>query len=384
MDDRGGRLPLPFQRLRRRSPTPGASVRIEQRRYGRGEEVLAIPDLTELQIKSYEDFLQADLPGTERGGLRARGDPPRDLPDRVLRQDDVRSSTSGYELGQPALHDRRVPRAAAHLRHAVQGPRAPREGRARRGGGLPRRDPDHDRRRRVHRQRRRARDRQPAPPLARRRLLASRSHAGEKKLHSCWIIPERGSWIELNVTKKDVLAVRSTSRQVPGDDVPARDRREVRVRRGDHPRSSTRPRRSSCNVEAAPSRSIDGQARRSATSSIPTTGEVLVTLAASSSSDEAASRSSRGPTSRRSRSSTAPRRTSLILNTLREDSDEDATRRRCSRSTQRLRPGNPPQIEKAKDALRREVLRPVALPPRPRRPLPPQPQVRPEGRARTR
>jgi DNA-directed RNA polymerase subunit beta len=30
----------------------------------------------------------------------------------------------------------------------------------------------------------------------------------EKKLHSCWIIPERGSWIELNVTKKDVLTVR--------------------------------------------------------------------------------------------------------------------------------------------------------------------------------
>ena len=30
----------------------------------------------------------------------------------------------------------------------------------------------------------------------------------DRKLHSCWIIPERGSWIELNVTKKDVLTVR--------------------------------------------------------------------------------------------------------------------------------------------------------------------------------
>ena len=30
----------------------------------------------------------------------------------------------------------------------------------------------------------------------------------DKKLHSCWIIPERGSWIELNVTKKDILTVR--------------------------------------------------------------------------------------------------------------------------------------------------------------------------------
>ena len=30
----------------------------------------------------------------------------------------------------------------------------------------------------------------------------------DRKLHSCWIIPERGSWIELNVTKKDILTVR--------------------------------------------------------------------------------------------------------------------------------------------------------------------------------
>ncbi|MCA8980820.1 MAG: DNA-directed RNA polymerase subunit beta [Planctomycetes bacterium] len=34
------------------------------------------------------------------------------------------------------------------------------------------------------------------------------SAADTRKLHSCWIIPERGSWVELNVTKKDALAVR--------------------------------------------------------------------------------------------------------------------------------------------------------------------------------
>jgi DNA-directed RNA polymerase subunit beta len=32
--------------------------------------------------------------------------------------------------------------------------------------------------------------------------------AGEKRLHSCWIIPERGSWIELTVNKKELLTVR--------------------------------------------------------------------------------------------------------------------------------------------------------------------------------
>ncbi len=34
------------------------------------------------------------------------------------------------------------------------------------------------------------------------------SSSADKKLHNCWIIPERGSWVELNVTKKDVLTVR--------------------------------------------------------------------------------------------------------------------------------------------------------------------------------
>jgi DNA-directed RNA polymerase subunit beta len=30
----------------------------------------------------------------------------------------------------------------------------------------------------------------------------------DRKLHNCWIIPERGSWIELNVTKKELLQIR--------------------------------------------------------------------------------------------------------------------------------------------------------------------------------
>ncbi len=33
-------------------------------------------------------------------------------------------------------------------------------------------------------------------------------HEGERKLHSCRVIPERGSWIEINVTKKETLGVR--------------------------------------------------------------------------------------------------------------------------------------------------------------------------------
>ena len=39
-------------------------------------------------------------------------------------------------------------------------------------------------------------------------FLIDASSIDRKKLHSCWIIPERGSWVELNVTKKDALSVR--------------------------------------------------------------------------------------------------------------------------------------------------------------------------------
>ncbi len=34
------------------------------------------------------------------------------------------------------------------------------------------------------------------------------TEAGDRRLHRCRIIPERGSWIEINVTKKDTLGVR--------------------------------------------------------------------------------------------------------------------------------------------------------------------------------
>ena len=32
--------------------------------------------------------------------------------------------------------------------------------------------------------------------------------SGDKKMHACRVIPERGSWIELQVTKKETLGVR--------------------------------------------------------------------------------------------------------------------------------------------------------------------------------
>src|SRR5262249_52880592 len=36
----------------------------------------------------------------------------------------------------------------------------------------------------------------------------SEVEAGERRMHSCRVIPERGSWIEINTTKKDSITVR--------------------------------------------------------------------------------------------------------------------------------------------------------------------------------
>ncbi|OHB72238.1 MAG: DNA-directed RNA polymerase subunit beta [Planctomycetes bacterium RBG_16_43_13] len=36
----------------------------------------------------------------------------------------------------------------------------------------------------------------------------SEERIGDRKMHSCWIVPDRGSWIEISVTRKDTLAIR--------------------------------------------------------------------------------------------------------------------------------------------------------------------------------
>ena len=38
--------------------------------------------------------------------------------------------------------------------------------------------------------------------------FVSEVEVGERRMHSCRVIPERGSWIELNTTKKDSMTVR--------------------------------------------------------------------------------------------------------------------------------------------------------------------------------
>ena len=71
-------------------------------------------------------------------------------------------------------------------------------------------------------------------------------------------------------------------------------------------------------------------------------------------------------------------RPDLILNTLAED-DCESHEEALLKIYVRLRPGNPPKGE-GQDAVQREVLRREPLSPGQGRPVPPEPQVRPERR----
>jgi DNA-directed RNA polymerase subunit beta len=179
---------------------------MQTRAYGLFREVLEIPDLMELQVRSYKEFLQAEVPYQDRKntGLEA-----------ILREVFPIQSFDGtrsleyicYELGQP----RYSPDECRRLRLTFGMPfrvRVKLEGREPveeevylgeipimiGGGEFIVNGAERVIVTQLHR----------SPGVD----FSVETHAGERKLHSCWIIPERGSWIELDVGKKDSLHVR--------------------------------------------------------------------------------------------------------------------------------------------------------------------------------
>ncbi len=175
-------------------------------RFGRYKDVLELPDLVEIQTKAYRDFLMAEVPQSARPveGLEAllREIFPIYSYDKTMCLEYV-----GYELGKPryAIDECRKLRLTYGYPFKV-----------------------------------RLRLVKPEPieeevylgelPImigggefiinGSERVIVSQLHrspgvdfsvdttTSERKLHSCWIIPERGSWIELNVSKKEILTVR--------------------------------------------------------------------------------------------------------------------------------------------------------------------------------
>ena len=195
---------------RRRAP-----VALERQRYSRIPEVLPIPDLIELQRKSYDWFVEHGL---------------RDLLDEICPIEDFTGKTmelrfNDYEFGEPQVRPDRVPRARPDLRRPLhvkvelrhQGDRRD-QGAARLHGRLP----DDDRRRHLHHQRRRARRRQPAGALAGRLLHATedphhRPRALQRQAH-----PEPRRLARVRDRSRDVLSVKvDRKRKIAGHDAAA-------------------------------------------------------------------------------------------------------------------------------------------------------------------
>jgi DNA-directed RNA polymerase subunit beta len=182
---------------------------IESRNFGRVQEVLEVPNLTEIQTRKYEEFLQLDGEPTRRKNLGLESVLREVFPitsyDGSLRLDYV-----SYRLGRP----RYTPDQCRALRLTYGRPF-------------------------------RVTVRLSGPAYAEpieeevyvgelpimmgggefiingaERVIVSQLHrspgvdfsmsleSGDRRIHSCRIIPERGSWIEMNVSRKDTLLMR--------------------------------------------------------------------------------------------------------------------------------------------------------------------------------
>ncbi|MBI2920900.1 MAG: DNA-directed RNA polymerase subunit beta [Planctomycetes bacterium] len=178
---------------------------MEIRSFGKVGEAAPIPNLVEIQTKAYERFLQAEMAPNKREkiGLEALIQEIFPIPSY---DGSMELQYLGYELRQP----RYTPDECRRLRLTYGAPLKVR-----------------------------LRLQKPEPieedvylgeiPLmigggefiinGAERVIVSQLHrspgidfteekSGDKKLHSCWIVPERGSWIEISVGKKDSLYVR--------------------------------------------------------------------------------------------------------------------------------------------------------------------------------
>ena len=182
---------------------------IESRNFGRVVEVLEVPNLTEIQTRKYEEFLQLDAEPAKRKNLGLESVLREVFPitsyDGSLRLDYV-----SYRLGRP----RYTPDQCRALRLTYGRPF-------------------------------RVTVRLSGPAYAEpieeevyvgelpimmgggefiingaERVIVSQLHrspgvdfsmsleSGDRRIHSCRIIPERGSWIEMNVSRKDTLLMR--------------------------------------------------------------------------------------------------------------------------------------------------------------------------------
>ncbi len=176
------------------------------RNFSRIGTELDLPDLTKIQRSSYEEFLQADVPMDQRKKFGLQGAIQEIFPIANDRGD-IRLEFVGYKLGGP----RYTPEECRQLRLTYGMPFRIRA-RLHKGQELIEED--------VY---------MGEMPImlgggefivnGAERVIVTQLHRspgcdfsvqvqGERRLHSCRIIPERGSWIEMEVNRWDVLTCR--------------------------------------------------------------------------------------------------------------------------------------------------------------------------------
>src|SRR5271155_3735561 len=158
---------------------------------------------------------------------------------------------------------------------------------------------------------------------------------GDRPLHGCRVIPERGSWIECSVTKKDALAVRiDQSSKIPATTfIRALDKKYG---------TSEAIIREFYSVEMVKVANLSNQSYAVASIIDAETGEELVKSGAQIGEALNKIQASGLKSVECVTKVTDP----LILNTLTEDSAE-SHENALLKIYARLRPGNPPQIDKA-------------------------------------
>ncbi len=315
----------------------------KRRNFGRISDEFSVPDLTQIQTRSYERFLQADMPAETRGDAGLEGVFREIFPiesyDKTLKLEYLH-----YDLGKPRydpdecrqlrltygrpLHVwLRLNKGETSLEESVYLGDMP----IMIGGGE-------------------------FIINGAERVVVSQLHrspgvdfvveieSSDKRLHACRVIPERGSWIELQVTKKDTLGVRidqsgkfsamtllrAMSPRYSNDDAILEAFYEVEDIDSADPKAAAR-----LEGRVACGDVVD-----------PTTGEVLIdsgTTISKASAQILADAGNLG-TIRVLKDARDP----LILQSLQEDPTTDHESA-LLRIYQRLRPGNPPQLAKAQE-----------------------------------
>ena len=316
---------------------------MEIKRFGKVTEVMPPPNLMELQTDSYAEFLQVDVPQEERE--------PKGL-EAILREifpidsyeGRVKLEYLGYELGRPRYSSDecrmlrltfgmpfkirvRLIRGEEELEEVVYLGEIPKMiG----GGEFIINGAERVIVSQLHR----------SPGVD----FDKEIHTSDRVLHKCRIIPERGSWIELLVSRKDTLTVRIDQ----SGKFPITTLLRAMFERYDSNEEIIRRFYDTSVVKLNSKKAIDRVKGKVVVSDIvdPETGEIK--LEGGGEISEALANELAEELNLSEIEIIDEVRDWLILNTLKEDltrSHEEA----LLKIYLRLRPGNPPALEKAKD-----------------------------------